>query len=153
MDNSSIQAIRATAILSVILFSKVVFTNIGLGGAKWNAGGRAPEDTYQATAEEASEEAKAAQVKAQRIVNNDLENVTYTLTLAWAALYCIVLGGSDGSAWAHIALYGIFVFCRLGHSIAYASGKSYLRSTFWTLGVTCSFAIGINGAVASFGVE
>mmetsp|Transcript_32926 Transcript_32926/g.60355 ORF Transcript_32926/g.60355 Transcript_32926/m.60355 type:complete len:154 (-) Transcript_32926:84-545(-) len=153
MDNSNIQAIRATAILSVILFTKVFVTNIGLGGAKWNAGGRSPEDKYQTNAEEASEDAKAAQLKAQRIVNNDLENITYTLTLAWGALYCIVLGGSDWNAWAHIVIYGIFVFCRYGHSIAYMSGKSYLRTTFWTLGVTCSFAIGINGAVATFGIE
>ena len=59
------QAIRATAVLSVILLTKVVATNLGLGGAKMNAGGRAPEDKYQAKAEDITEEAKVTQDRAQ----------------------------------------------------------------------------------------
>ena len=153
MNDNSIQAIRATAILSIILFTKVFITNIGLGGAKNNAGGRAPEDTYQANPDEVPESAKVAQDRAQRIVNNDLENITYTLTLAWGAVYCIALGGNDAHALAHIIMYALFVFCRIGHSITYAKQMSTARSLVWLMGVLCSFGIGINGAIASFGIE
>lgn len=145
-------ALRATAVLSVILFTKVVVTNLGLGGAKNKAGGRAPEDTYQADPDEVSQSAKVAQDRAQRIVNNDLENVTYTLTLAWGSMYCIVLAGSDEHALVHTVLYSLFVACRVAHSIVYAKGISYARSVLWVVGVLCSFGIGINGAIASFGI-
>ena len=43
MSELTPQAIQATAILSIILWTKVFITNVGLGGAKNNAGGRAPE--------------------------------------------------------------------------------------------------------------
>mmetsp|Transcript_34122 Transcript_34122/g.82511 ORF Transcript_34122/g.82511 Transcript_34122/m.82511 type:complete len:155 (-) Transcript_34122:517-981(-) len=153
MDASSIQAIKATAVLSIILFSKVFITNVGLGGAKKNAGGRAPEDTYQANADEVPESAKVTQDRAQRIVNNDLENCTYTLTMAWGAVYCIALGGNDSHALAHIVMFSVFVVCRIGHSIAYSRGIAMARSLIWAVGGLCSFGIGINGAIASFGIE
>jgi len=63
------QAVQATAVLSAILWFKVFATNIGLGGAKNNAGTRPPEDTYQKNAAEATEEDKTNLDRAQRIVN------------------------------------------------------------------------------------
>lgn len=146
------QAIRATAVLSVILLTKVVATNLGLGGAKNNAGGRAPEDKYQAKAEDITEEAKVTQDRAQRMVNNDLENIPYTMILAWGSMYCIVMGGNDKHAMAQIVMYSLFVLCRIGHSITYALGMSTARTLVWAVGVLCSFGIGINGAIASFAI-
>lgn len=149
-----IQALRATATLSILLWTKVSFTNLGLGSAKMNAGGRAPEDTYQKSADEVTEEAKVAQERAQKIVNNDLENIPYTMAITWGSMLCIYLiedeSVRDKHAMAQIVFYSLFVIARVGHSIAYAKGLAYPRTAVWMLGFICTFAIGINGAVASF---
>lgn len=152
-----VTALRSTAILSLVLWTKVVATNLGLGGAKNNAGTRAPEDSYQKKSDEASPEATAAQDRAQRIVNNDLENIPYTMALAWGAMFCIFFVGDEGfrdaQATAHIILYALFVGCRFGHSYFYANGYSVPRSVVWFTGLLCSFAIGINGAIAAFQID
>ena len=158
ITTNSTQAIRATAILSVILWTKVVATNMGLGGAKMKAGGRAPEDTYQVTdTSQITEEAKTAQDRAQRMVNNDLENIPYTLVLTWGSLYCITSAAEavdvKGYAMAHIILFSIFVVCRIMHSIVYSMGLSTARSLVWLMGLLCSFGIAINGAIAAFKIQ
>jgi len=155
LDNMSsmiTQAVQATAVLSAVLWFKVFATNIGLGGAKNNAGTRPAEDTYQKDAAEATEEDKTNLDRAQRIVNNDLENIPYTMVLAWGSIYCIgtVGASADSNALAHIVFYTIFVVCRFSHSIVYIKGLSTARSIVWLFGVICSFGIAINGAIASF---
>mmetsp|Transcript_40393 Transcript_40393/g.49209 ORF Transcript_40393/g.49209 Transcript_40393/m.49209 type:complete len:161 (+) Transcript_40393:146-628(+) len=156
MVDNFITDIRVTSILTVLLWFKVVITNLGLGGAKAEAGTRAPEDFYQKENEEASPEAKAAQDRSQRIVNNDLENIPYTMAMAWGSLFCIFLseasgsGKSDGLATAHMICYSIFVAARYGHSISYKFGVAIARSLVYLVGLLCSFAIVIIGAVAAF---
>ena len=144
------QALQATAVLSAVLWFKVAATNVGLGGAKNNAGTRPAEDTYQKDAGDASEADKANLDRAQRIVNNDLENIPYTMVLAWGSMYCIGFTGADGNALVHIVLYSIFVASRIAHSVVYIKGMSTLRSLAWLAGALCSFGIAINGAIASF---
>lgn len=161
MTDITTQAIRITAILSTVLWAKVVMTNLGLGGAKLYAGGRLPEDTYQVTdSSKITEETKKAQERAQRIVNNDLENIPYTLVLTWGALFCINCATTtataaapddvEGNAMAHIVLFSIFVFSRIAHSIVYLKALSVARSLIWFLGLCCSFGIAVNGAIAAF---
>ena len=148
---SVVDAIQATCILSVILWVKVVVVNVGLGGAKYKAGSRAPEDTYQMKKEDASDDARQIQDRVQRMVNNDLENIPYTMVLTWCSLFCIYLGNdTDKLATTHIVLYAAFVVCRIGHSLSYAYGYSMTRSIVWTIGIVCSFGISINGCIASF---
>lgn len=145
--------LQTTAILTVVLWAKVFATNIGLGGAKNNAGGRAPEDTYQKSEGEASEEEKEALDRAQRIVNNDLENIPYTMVMAFGSAVIIYLVGSADNydlSLAHTVLYAVFVAMRFAHSITYAKGISTGRSLVWLVGVLASFGIGINGAIASY---
>ena len=152
--------LQATTVLSLVVWTKVFATNLGLGGAKNTAGTRAPEDTYQTkptTDEEEgggpSEEAQQNQERAQRIVNNDLENIPYTMVLAWGAAYCITASGSrrvPAYGLAHIVLYSVFVVCRIAHSIAYAKKIATARSLLWLVGALCSFGIAINGTIASF---
>ena len=146
------QAVQATAVLSAVLWFKVFATNIGLGGAKNNAGTRPAEDTYQKNAADATEEDKTNLDRAQRIVNNDLENIPYTMVLAWGSVYCIGLAGAraESHAVAHVVLYTIFVVSRYAHSIVYIKGLSTARSIVWLFGALCSFGIAINGAIASF---
>ena len=161
MSSLSTQALRATAVLSAVLWFKVCATNIGLGGAKNNAGTRPAEDTYQKNAADATEEDKTNLDRAQRIVNNDLENIPYTMILAWGSVYCIgqlqmkyglkvSSYSADGHALAHIVFYTIFVISRVAHSIVYIKGLSTPRSIVWLFGALCSFGIAINGAIASF---
>ena len=172
--------LQATAVLSLIIWTKVFVTNLGLGGAKNTAGTRAPEDTYQHQPssttstnnnndgeEEAGgtnneEKAQQTQDRAQRIVNNDLENIPYTMVLAWGAAMCIASNsgffvpltahGRRAVAYgtAHIVLYTIFVVCRIAHSIVYALKISTARSLLWLVGALCSFGIAMNGTIASF---
>lgn len=47
MSEPELVAIKVSSILTCLLWTKVFATNIGLGGAKKNAGQRAPEDKYQ----------------------------------------------------------------------------------------------------------
>jgi uncharacterized MAPEG superfamily protein len=157
MTEMHLMAVRSTAVLSITLWTKVAVTNLGLGGTKANAGGRAPEDTYQKKTEEISPEALATLDRSQRIVNNDLENIPYTMVLAWGAIFCIFFGGDadfrDSQAAAHIALFTIFVAARVAHSVCYALGLSIPRSVVWATGFLCSFGIGINGAIAAFKIQ
>jgi len=148
--------LQSTAVLTVVLWTKVFATNLGLGGAKNNAGARAPEDTYQTSQDKASEEDVASLDRAQRIVNNDLENIPYTMVMAFGSAVIIYLVGvsnyesAKGLSLAHTVLYAVFVTARIGHSIAYAKGISVGRSLVWLVGVMASFGIGINGAIAAF---
>jgi uncharacterized MAPEG superfamily protein len=149
-------AIQSTAVLSLLLWTKVVFANFGLGGAKNEAGARAPEDFYQKKADEASPEAKSTQDRAQRIVNNDLENIPYTMVLAWASVFCIYFGENpdkrDSNALTQIVLYTAFVTSRIGHTVFYAKGAAIARSVSFILALLCSFGIGINGCIAAFNI-
>ena len=90
------------------------------------------------------------------IGEDDLENIPYTMVLAWGSIYCIGMAGASGGssvdshALAHIVLYTIFVVSRFAHSIVYLSGLSTARSIVWLIGALCSFGIAINGAIVSF---
>jgi uncharacterized MAPEG superfamily protein len=152
-----VAAIQSTALLSLLLWTKVAATNLGLGGAKMNAGRRAPEDTYQKPEAEVSEDAKVANDRAQRVVNNDLENIPYTMALAWGSLFCLSLVSDttkqDGHAIAHIALYTTFCVMRIAHSIVYLKGIAILRSLVWFVAFLCTFGIALNGAIAAFQID
>ena len=87
------------------------------------------------------------------MVNNDLENIPYTMVLSWCALFCIYLSNdntTDKLAMTHVVLYTTFVLCRIGHSLSYSYGYSMIRSIVWAIGILCSFGLSINGCIASF---
>jgi uncharacterized MAPEG superfamily protein len=152
-----VSALQSTAILSLVLWTKVAATNLGLGGTKMKAGGRAPEDTYQAKAAEATPEAKEAQDRSQRVVNNDLENIPYTMAIAWGAVFCIYFGDDtdkrDRHSRAQIMLYATFVACRILHSVFYYQQLAIARSSVWATGFFCSFALAVLGVFAAFNVK
>lgn len=151
-----VTTIRFTAVLTFVLWFKVWAVNIGLGGTKLSAGLRAPEDS-QVKTEDAAEGAKEAADRAQRMVNNDLENIPYTMLLAWAAVFCITFDSPESVVTTretlsvlHIIFYSIFVVCRIFHSVSYALGFSKPRTVFYLLGCMSSFAISIIAMVAVF---
>jgi len=123
---------QATIILSLILFCKVIFSNLKLGLAKKNAGARAPEDR-QADESDVSEDAVKTLDRARRITSNDQENIPYVMVLAWGAII-IQVDNPSYFRW-HIALYTAFVAARILHTIAYSFGLSLFRSTVFFGGI------------------
>ena len=97
-------------------------------------------------------ELKEAQDRAQRIVNNDLENIPYTLALCWGAVVCILgnaKGPLKGLVVAHILFMTLFTIGRIGHTIAYIKMLSYPRTIFWLFGLLSTLGIIINGIIAA----
>jgi uncharacterized MAPEG superfamily protein len=153
MSFSYNQAVQITILVTAILWVKVLYSNLMLGGAKMKAGKRAPEDTYQMSPDRVKPEALVDVDRAQRIVNNDAENVPYALIAAWASLFCMMpLTGSEEIYITHSVLVITFGVMRIGHTIAYRFALSYLRSGFWIFGVFATIGMIINGIVASFRV-
>jgi len=157
MTDLYISALQATAILSLILFLKVVVINLYLGYAKNNAGGRSPEDKYQQEEGQVTQESVQAQFRAQRMVNNDLENVPYGMILGWGALLCINFvqdeEAKDSYSLTHIVAFTTFVVGRVLHSLFYAFAVSLFRSLSYLLGVIAMFAISVNAVIASLNIE
>lgn len=157
MPESYIIAIRVTAILTILLFNKVLFVNVLLGKAKKRAGARAPEDLYQVRPEDVTAEDKSEQERAQRMVNNDMENIPYGMIIAWGAMLCIsfVTDGDMRETFSitHIIFYSFFVLARYAHSFTYKNSLSVPRSIAYLIGTLSVLAMGVNGAVASFHIE
>ena len=118
------------------------------------AGKRAPEDTYQMSQDRVKPDALFDVDRAQRIVNNDAENIPYTLIAAWASLLCMKpLTGSQTDIYVtHSVMIITFAVMRIGHTIAYRFALSYLRSGFWIFGVFATIGMIVNAIVASFRV-
>ena len=112
-----------------------------------------PTSNIEVTLETPSHaELKETQDRAQRIVNNDLENIPYTLVLCWGAVVCIISnakGPSKGLVVTHILFMTIFVVCRIGHTISYLNKLSYPRTIFWLFGLLSTVGIIINGIIAA----
>jgi uncharacterized membrane protein YecN with MAPEG domain len=110
------EKLAASAICTALLYIKFFVSNMGLGGAKNNAGRRAPEDFYQKTGltEEEQQAADAAVDRAQRIVNNDLENIPFGLIIIWASTV------SPTAILPHVILVALYTFLRISHTISYA---------------------------------
>ena len=112
-----------------------------------------PTSNIEVTLETPSHaELKETQDRAQRIVNNDLENIPYTLVLCWGAVICILnnyKGPLKGLVVTHIIFMTLFVVCRIGHTISYLNKLSYPRTIFWLFGLLSTVGIIINGIIAA----
>ena len=141
----------------MLLFFKNLISNLGLGGAKLEAGTRAPEDFYQKQEISDEEEAEARLKRSQGTVNNDLENIPVGLVITWASLFTIWFGTDNDvrerQALAHVILFSLFVVARALHTVFYTLAFSFPRTTVWTLGLLSVIGIGINGCVATFFVK
>ena len=154
---TGIEAVQVTAVLTALLWFKVVVVNFSLGAKKVYAGTRVPEDTYQMIPKIVPGEAANNQDRTQRMVNNDLEKFPYTISMAWGSAFCVYNAGESANnqcpyALTHIVVYSLFVVGGIGHSVAYSSGNYYTRTGLFLLGMVSSFVITINGAITSFDV-
>lgn len=151
--------IRATIICSLLLWLKVLASNVYLGKTKSAAGNRAKEDKYQN--EETSDEAQEAQDRAQRIVSNDTENIPFVMALAGLTSFCIFtkiayVRSQDDSddiqtlGTLHFVFYCVFTFFRFAHTGAYFMGLSSVRSLAYAISVLASIGIAVIGIIAAF---
>lgn len=135
-------------------------TNVGLGITKRKAGRRAPEDR-QLTGSDVTDGAISDADQMQRMVNNDLENIPYTMVLAWTCQFTIMFTAvygfeeEDVSIYQDLLLvqcifYTTFVVCRFGHSIAYGYSAQTPRTAFYLLGAMCSFGFPVLTLIAAF---
>jgi len=158
MKDSQNILLQSTSILSLLLWFKVIGVNVALGLKKFLSAERAPEDdVYGMTTEnsEVSEKAKEDTNRAQRIVNNDGENIPYVMALTWGAVLCLLNRSSDderfeAQKWAHVSAYAIFVVARCAHSISYWFSFPVLRTSSYMIALLASIAIAVNAVIATF---
>ncbi|KAJ1540167.1 hypothetical protein HK405_011804 [Cladochytrium tenue] len=82
-------------------------------------------------------------IRWQRIVSNDLENLPLGLIFAYASLR------SPASHKVHRAAWIVFVVSRILHTWAYVNKKQPHRAALWFAGISSSLALVINAAVGS----
>ncbi|KAF0717942.1 Aste57867_2004 [Aphanomyces stellatus] len=137
---------------TAVLYTKFVATVAVQGGKRFAAGTRPPEDrifkslnptkTPQSFGLNAAAAVNAAaaeeDVRWQRIVRNDLENIPMGLLVAWAAV------NSGGSEVVNCAAIGAFTVARLFHTYAYAQALQPHRGYAWGLGTFSVLVLATN---------
>jgi glutathione S-transferase len=81
-----------------------------------------------------------ADIRWQRIVHNDIENVFLGLILAWCSLLSIY------SSQVHIVSVVVFTLARIMHTLSYAYSLQPHRAIGWFVAVLAMLAMVINGA-------
>ncbi|RHY69012.1 hypothetical protein DYB38_008008 [Aphanomyces astaci] len=135
---------------TAVLYAKFLVTTTIQGSKRFVTGTRPPEDqllkgvpaTKTAFGFNAGGASSAAATEAdlrwQRIVQNDLENIPLGLLVAWSAVH------SGGSELVNIAAIGTFTAARVYHTYAFAKGLQPHRSRAWVLGTAGVLALALN---------
>jgi len=149
-------AVKATIVMSLILWQKVIFSNFYSKYTEKVAGVRAPEDA-QVDEEGIMPEVVDMLDRTKRIISNDQENIPYAMVLTWGALfvmrYALVKSGYNFNAqfnWhyiAHTVMFTLFVAARIMHTIFYTFGYSLSRSIVFLVGLLSSLSIVINAMI------
>ncbi|OQS03854.1 hypothetical protein THRCLA_03858 [Thraustotheca clavata] len=149
--------LQTVAVCSALLYAKFVVTAITGAGKKFNSGNRAPEDEAAKPNLKQSfgidestallpdqKEAKIEDIRWQRILSNDVENIPLGLILAWGST---VAGGNPTvTVVATIA----FTIARLSHTLAYANGKFNWRVASYGLGLFSALTLAGNSIAGAF---
>ena len=143
---------QVTMVCTLVLFLKFFVTTLIQGGKRFAGGSRPPEDVKLSLAKkykakqtyglEQSENPKHAEadIRWQRIVHNDLENVIFGVILAWGALL------SPFSVLVHVGAIA-FTFARILHTYAYANQQQPGRAIWWGVAAISSIIMAFNGAI------
>ncbi|KAF0775568.1 hypothetical protein AaE_000732 [Aphanomyces astaci] len=135
---------------TAVLYAKFLVTTTIQGSKRFVTGTRPPEDQLlkgvPATKTAfgfngggaSSAAATEADLRWQRIVQNDLENIPLGLLVAWSAVH------SGGSELVNIAAIGTFTAARVYHTYAFAKGLQPHRSRAWVLGTAGVLALALN---------
>lgn len=140
--------------LLILKFTVTVFIQ---GGKRFEGGSRPPEDEKfkksvnqnfglkkDAPTDEKMKQAIETDMRWQRIVLNDLENIPLGLIVAWASVF------SPLSEWTHVSLVASFTLARVFHTYAYANGLQPHRALLWTAGILSVLGMGLNGTLGVF---
>lgn len=146
---------KATMISTLVIVLKFLITITIQGGKRFISGSRPPEDekfrpgtkqTFGLTKkeEELDEKTKRAlemDIRWQRIVLNDLENLPIGLIVAWGSLL------SAYSPLTHTVLVILFAIARILHTYSYANMLQPHRALCWAVAVLCYVGLAINGTL------
>ena len=144
---------QVTMICTAILFIKFFVTCLIQGGKRFAGGSRPPEDASLSLAKKYKAKQtyglekhdnpkhEASDIRWQRIVHNDLENVIPGLIIAWASLL------SMGSTMVHITSMIGFTIGRLFHTCAYAYEMQPNRAIGWFIALCSVCIMCMNGCV------
>ncbi|KAI8620895.1 hypothetical protein BC830DRAFT_1164165 [Chytriomyces sp. MP71] len=155
---------KATAIATVVTVLKFYLTVFKQGGARFKAGSRPPEDaklslaktlgaskvqqTFGITAatndDGKLDKAKLIDIRWQRMVLNDLENIPLGLIVAWASLL------SPYSPKLHAIFVSLFAAFRIVHTVSYANELQPHRAIGWGGALLCILGMATNGVLGVF---
>uniref|UniRef100_A0A6B2LPA5 Microsomal glutathione S-transferase 1 n=1 Tax=Arcella intermedia TaxID=1963864 RepID=A0A6B2LPA5_9EUKA len=140
--------------VTLVLTIKFIGTTLIQGGKRFKGGSRPPEDGAFSIApakvlqdfgvSPSSSQARLEDVRWQRIVHNDLENIPLGIIVAWGSLL------SCYSERAHVALAVAFCLARILHTWAYAQALQPHRAIFYTIGLVCTLSLALNGLLGFF---
>ena len=143
-----------TSLCTLFLVFKFYFTITIQGGKRFRAGTRPPEDAKLSLARgspqhfglkagqeltEKEMKIKFDDIRWQRIVMNDLENIPLGLIIAWSSLQ------SAYSPLIHSIAIILFTVARTLHTYSYAKMLQPSRAIYWVLAVLSTFVMAING--------
>lgn len=146
---------KVTMVCTLVLFLKLFVTTLIQGGKRFAGGTRPPEDNKLSLAKKhkvkqsygmvdadtVKQKHVEADIRWQRIVHNDLENVLIGLILAWASLM------SPYSVLVHCIATIVFTVARVIHTYAYANEKQPHRAFWWFMACLGMMAMAINGTM------
>lgn len=153
--------LKNTAYVTLALILKFQLTNLILGASRVKSGSRPPEDAalfagagpqdFDGSSKRAEREkkddekaldrlikAKSAEMRAARLVMNDLENIPLGLIAAWMGVVC------GGNPTVHVASLWCFCAGRFAHTYAYLYAKQPLRAIAWGMGFLATFVMAGN---------
>ncbi|KAJ3402514.1 hypothetical protein CcCBS67573_g03151 [Chytriomyces confervae] len=153
-------ALKATSICTLVLLLKWYISISIQGDTRFKAGSRAPEDaafggrmgaenveqTFGLTsaANDASNQAeKMRELRWQRIIMNDLENIPLGLIIAWSSLV------TPKSPLVHTVSVVTFAVMRILHTVTYARSLQPHRSIVWMLALVATLVMAVNGVVGA----
>mmetsp|Transcript_42682 Transcript_42682/g.49048 ORF Transcript_42682/g.49048 Transcript_42682/m.49048 type:complete len:154 (-) Transcript_42682:1366-1827(-) len=147
--------IKITLLCTVLIYLKYLVTVMIQGGKRFKGGTRPPEDSslsmskgqvqnYGADTTGVSEEARELDLRWQRIVGNDLENLPLGVIIAWATTFT---NPNPTVQAVNIIAWTVFRFL---HTITYAKKVQPWRAIAYTLGQVCVISMLVNGAIAAF---
>ncbi|KAJ3203425.1 hypothetical protein HDU67_010206 [Dinochytrium kinnereticum] len=159
-------AFKATLVATALIVLKFVITISIQGGTRFAAGTRPPEDSaFEVFTEKLSKgavqsyglatgkeddklkKARMIEIRWQRIVLNDLENIPLGLIVAWATLL------SPSSPMFHTMFVSLFALARITHTVVYAAQMQPHRAVAWALGWGAIFLMLANGLAGGFGYK
>merc|ERR1711935_223839 len=144
---------KATMCATSALVFKLFGTIMIQGGKRFPAGTRPPEDGSlslakgkaqsfgQADQDKIKPHHIMADIRWQRIVHNDLENIPVGLAVAWGSLL------SPASPTLHAGMVLLFAAARVGHTVSYAYELQPHRAIFWVVAALCMLGMAVNGVL------